>query len=228
MPSLGAGLSDAGSSVTGDALIAEEPAQAGYQTSLEAPKPTNSLPTNKSADLETETATATETAHSGHEAGAVIALESLAAKRDAHTAIPRPGEGLVTVRAKPEKRKNYKERAKEKSKASFTDRVNDGQPASADAATSDGEAVDAIAATSVSDGQAMAHPKPEKRKNYKERAKGKLTKTKAAQDGTMPDMTAKAKSKGAANVTAKPEAKAEPKTAKKAKLKTKSAARKAA
>ncbi len=53
MPSPGAGLSDAGASVTGDAPIAKEPAQAGDLSSLEAPKPTNK-PTNKSTYEETD------------------------------------------------------------------------------------------------------------------------------------------------------------------------------
>lgn len=104
-PSLGAGLSDAGASVTGDAPIAEEPAQAGDVYPLEAPKPTN----NKSANLEAEASVETEFSQSGGEPGAVIALEGRAAITGTKVA-----DGLVTVRPKPEKRKNAKERAKEK------------------------------------------------------------------------------------------------------------------
>jgi hypothetical protein len=44
----------------------------------------------------------------------VIELAVLTAKAEAATAAPREADGLVTVRAKPEKRKNAKERAKEK------------------------------------------------------------------------------------------------------------------
>jgi hypothetical protein len=174
-PSLGAGLSDAGASVTGDAPIAEEPAQAGDLSPLEAPKPTNKptykptgeavnaaavepsveaagKPAGKLADADAEPAV------SGETASAVIALESRMTKSGA-------ADGLVTVR-----------------------------------------------------------PKPEKRKNYKERAKDKLTEAKAAKDGTTPDTMAKAKSKAAAKVTVKVKSKAETKTTKK----TRSAARKAA
>jgi len=48
--------------------------------------------------------------------GAVIALAARTKKAAAAetTAVPRAAEGLVTVRPKPEKRKNAKERAKEK------------------------------------------------------------------------------------------------------------------
>ena len=170
-PSLGAGLSDAGASVTGDAPIAEEPAQAGDLSPLEAPKPTN-MPTNmptgeavNAAAVEPSVEAAgkpadadAEPAVSGETASAVIALESRMTKSGA-------ADGLVTVR-----------------------------------------------------------PKPEKRKNYKERAKDKLTEAKAAKDGTTPDTMAKAKSKAAAKVTVKVKSKAETKTTKK----TRSAARKAA
>jgi hypothetical protein len=47
----------------------------------------------------------------------IIALETRRTKKSAAaeaTAVPREAEGLVTVRPKPEKRKNAKERAKEK------------------------------------------------------------------------------------------------------------------
>lgn len=69
-------------------------------------------------------------------------------------------------------------------------------------------------------------PKPEKRKNAKERASGKL-KTKPAEDGTTPDMTATAKSDTGAGTGAKSaevlaanEARKERKAAEKAKAKT--------
>jgi len=49
-------------------------------------------------------------------ASSVIALVAVTTKRMAAavTAVPREGDGLVTVRRKPEKRKNARERAKEK------------------------------------------------------------------------------------------------------------------
>jgi hypothetical protein len=78
--------------VTGEALIAEEPAQAGYLTQTEAPKPTN-----KSANEVTNE-------------------------------LPQTG-GLVTAHPKPEKRKNARERAMEKKSGGRNDR---------DDATSDG------------------------------------------------------------------------------------------
>jgi len=97
--------------VTGDALIAEEPAQAGFVTQVEAPKPTNSKPANdKPATPEVEGNFETATETTGDAAGTVIAL---AARAEA-AAVARPADGLVTLRPKPEKRKNAKERAKEK------------------------------------------------------------------------------------------------------------------
>jgi len=69
-------------------------------------------------------------------------------------------------------------------------------------------------ATRQADGLVTVRPKPEKRKNAKERAKEKYAK-KETEDGTTPDTTAKAKSK------------VDKKAAAKAK-KSKSAARKAA
>ena len=97
--------------MTGDALIAEEPAQAGFVTQVEAPKPTNSKPANdKPATPEVEGNFETATETTGDAAGTVIAL---AARAEA-AAVARPADGLVTLRPKPEKRKNAKERAKEK------------------------------------------------------------------------------------------------------------------
>jgi hypothetical protein len=90
--------------------------------------------------------------------------------------------GLVTVRAKPEKRLNAKDRAKA--------RRMKGQPEATD------EAV-AVTPTPAVSGLSTAHPKPEKRKNAKERAKEKYAKA-DTKDGTTPDMTATAKSKVAA------------------------------
>ena len=100
--------------------------------------------------------------------------------------------GLVTVRAKPEKRLNAKDRARA--------RRDKNKPEAAE---------ETPAATTEVGGLSTAHPKPEKRKNAKERAKEKFAKKDAKakpEDGTRP-MTATAKSKG--------EAKAETKKAKK-------------
>ena len=119
---------------------------------------------------------------------------------DADAAVAREAESLVTVRAKPEKRKNAKERAKERAGAK-------GKLEAVDVAT-----VTAEVTAPETAGLATAHPKPEKRKNAKERAKEKYAKAKT-EDGTTPDTTAKAKSK----VKAKAETKVETKKAKKSK-----------
>jgi hypothetical protein len=101
MPSLGAGLGDAEPTVAGEALVAEEPAQAQNDTPPEALMPANP---------ETEIAT------SGDEPSSVIELAGRTMKPEAAetTAVTRGANGLVTVRPKPEKRKNAKERAKDK------------------------------------------------------------------------------------------------------------------
>lgn len=87
-------------------------------------------------------------------------------------------------------------------------------------------------------GFAIAHPKPEKRLNAKQRAKerisaklkGKSAEENSAKDGTTPDMTATAKSKADAKAKAKVEAKAKAKAkranAKKAKANDKASKRK--
>jgi hypothetical protein len=75
-------------------------------------------------------------------------------------AVAREAESLVTVRAKPEKRKNAKERAKERARAK-------GKLGAADVATVAPEV------TSPETGLSTAHPKPEKRKNARE-SKGKV------------------------------------------------------
>ena len=64
-----------------------------------------------------EELTHAETATSDDAASPIIALATRRSKKPAAadaTAVPRAAEGLVTVRPKPEKRKNAKERAKEK------------------------------------------------------------------------------------------------------------------
>ena len=101
----GAGLSE-----EGDASLqgpAREKDQAQIETLPAQPKPTNP---KKPANPEAKTAT------SADEASAVIELAARTTKPKAAevTAVPRERDGQVTVRAKPEKRKNAKERAKEK------------------------------------------------------------------------------------------------------------------
>ena len=66
-----------------------------------------------SSDVATDAGMTVDAVNAADPSGAVIAL---AARTDAvaTTAIARPADGLVTVRPKPEKRKNAKERAKEK------------------------------------------------------------------------------------------------------------------
>jgi hypothetical protein len=102
-------------------------------------------------------------------------------------AVTRETTGLVTVRAKPEKRKNAQQRAKERNEERNKDRI---------------EVAEIAATTPEAPGLSTAHPKPEKRKNAKERAKEKYAK-KSTADGTTP-MTAKAKFKVDSKAAAKP------------------------
>ena len=85
-------------------MLAEEPAQAAIETQPEAPKSTQE--------------TAKETANtevSDDAAGEVIAFAGRIKEADtAETPATARANDLVTVRAKPEKRKSYKERAKAK------------------------------------------------------------------------------------------------------------------
>ncbi len=164
----GAGHGDEGdASFQGPAQEKELPA---------SPKPTNK-PTNP----------ADETAKSDAP-GSVIELAAVTTKlKAAETAVPRGGEGQVTVRAKPEKRKNAKERAQERARAK-------GKLGAADVA-----AVTPEVTSPETVGLSTAHPKPEKRKNAKERAKEKYTKDRT----TTPDTTAKATSKVEAKTKAR-------------------------
>jgi hypothetical protein len=119
----------------------------------------------------------------------VIELKARIKKPEAAdtAAVMRETGGLVTVRAKPEKRKNAQQRAKERNEERNKDRT---------------QAVEVAAVVPEAGGLSTAHPKPEKRKNAKERAQEKYAK-KSTADGTKP-MTATAKSK----VDKKAEAKA--------------------
>jgi len=157
--------SGAGYGEKGDALNLG-PAQERLTPLAAQPKPTHA---EKPANPETAVCAA--------EPSSVIALTARSKKAKAAdvTADTRAAAGLVTVRPKPEKRKNAKERAKERAKEKAKDK-----PEATEVAAVNPEAV----------GLATAHPKPEKRKNAKERAKEKYTK-----DRTTPDTTAKAKSK---------------------------------
>lgn len=78
---------------------------------------------------------------------------------------------------------------------------------------------------------ALAHPKPSRRLNAKQRAQAKLkgnsAKENSARDGTTPDTTATAKSKAEAKVEAKAKAKAKKANAKKAKAEKAKADKKA-
>jgi hypothetical protein len=108
-------------------------------------------------------------------ASSVIELTARIAKPETNETARRT-QGFVTVRPKPEKRLNAKERLKAR-------RQKD-NPAAAEA----------TAVTPEASGLSTAHPKPEKRKNAKERAKERYTKN-STEGGTTPDTTAKAKSK---------------------------------
>ena len=115
------------------------------------------------------------------------------------------------TRPKPEKRKNAKERAKDR----LEKRKGKGETV---------DVAEVAAVVPAVSGLATAHPKPERRKNAKELAQEKF-KAKPAEDGTTPDMTAKAKSKADLK---KAELKAAKSKAKKDKKKRKSAAGKVA
>ncbi len=167
----GAGHGDEGdASFQGPAQEKEEEKDQAQIEALPAqPKPTNS---------DDETA-ASDTPSSVIELAAVTARLKAAEV----TAVPRGGDGQVTVRAKPEKRKNAKERAKERARAKgklgATEEV----------------AVTPEATSPETAGLSTAHPKPEKRKNAKERAKEKYAAKDSIKDRTTPDTTAKATSK---------------------------------
>jgi hypothetical protein len=134
-----------------------------------------------------ETAPAKATASEPGVLSPAIALAARIAKPETaeatatKSAIKRETGALVTVRAKPEKRLNAKDRAKArrgKGKAEAVDET----------------AAKPETASSAAGGLSTAHPKPDKRKKAKERAAEKYAKAKP-EDGTTP-MTAKAKSKG--------------------------------
>ena len=99
----------AGHGGEGDASF-QGSAQEKDQAQIEA-LPAQPKPANPDADTVT-----LETAMPEAAPSSVIELAAVTAKLKAAevTAIPREGDGLVTVRAKPERRKNAKERAKEK------------------------------------------------------------------------------------------------------------------
>ncbi|MBI1205145.1 MAG: hypothetical protein GC182_21785 [Rhodopseudomonas sp.] len=129
---------------------------------------------------------------------AVVGFDHWLPKQDVAAPTARLAEGLVTVRPKPEKRQNAKARAK----AALAAKAGSDQPAllPADAPASQAlagpaPAADATEAVTGEPGDlAMAHPKPEKRKNARARALEKLAGGRTAADGTTPDMTATAKS----------------------------------
>ena len=103
--------------MTGDALVAAKPAQEAIDTLSVSPKPANLESSNRES-AETKSAGEADVATDWDRSRTVIALASLKTNAEAAdtTAAPRPADGLVTVRPKPERRKNYKERAKEKAK----------------------------------------------------------------------------------------------------------------
>ena len=94
-------------------MVAAKPAQEAIDTLSVSP-----TPTNEPVDLETEIHLEADVAAPGDRSSTVIALAGLKTNAPAAdtTAAPRQADGLVTVRPKPEKRKNYKERAKERIK----------------------------------------------------------------------------------------------------------------
>jgi hypothetical protein len=143
-------------------------------------EPTKQEPTQDSAQAEMPAQVDIDAANAA--LNSVIQLKARLAKSGAtatRETASLKSAGLVTVRAKPEKRLNARDRAMAK-------REKD-KPEAAEVSVVTPEAANPVA------GLSTAHPKPEKRKNAKERAKEKFAK-KDTEDGTTP-MTAKAKSK---------------------------------
>jgi hypothetical protein len=163
--------------VTGEGNAAAEPAQVKNTSSLEAPKPTN-LPTNLPTNVPTYQGPANDESFSG----AIAAADTPAAIEMIE---PSTGEIIVLAQHKP--------------------------------------ATPVKAAAEV---QVTPLAKPEKRKNAKEKANGKL-KTKPAEDGTTPTTATAMSNAGAktgaksAEVLAANEARKERKAAAKAKAGTK-------
>ena len=125
----------------------------------------------------------------------MIALAARIAKPETVETTARETGGLVMTRPKPEKRLNAKDRAINRALAR---RAKD-KP---EAAEEEVAAVAPAASGLETGGLATAHPKPEKRKNAKERAQEKIKEKYAkksikqsTEDRTTPTMTAKAKSK---------------------------------
>ncbi len=88
--------------MTGEAFAAGKPAQEAIETLPASPKPANAGMSAKSE----------MPADSDDTPGSVVELEARRSNRPETDEAA--ADGRVTVRAKPEKRKNYKERAKEK------------------------------------------------------------------------------------------------------------------
>lgn len=155
--------------MTGDAQLAEEPAQTRIETRSEAPKPTNK-PTNKPIHETIQVAAESETASGGDMQSSVIELAGRMAQVEvAETpAVMRSGGDLVTVRAKPEKRKNYKERAK----AKFA-KDDDAKEAAKDGTTPDMTATAKSEAKVKAKAEAKAKAKAERQKVKAERQKAK-------------------------------------------------------
>ncbi len=160
--------------MTEDALLAEEPAQAEIETLPEAPKATKEMANkqaNETADSEAELSddAASDTA------SAVIAFADRIRQADtAQTPAAARANDLVTVRAKPEKRKNYKERAKAKF-AKVEDDTKDGTTPDT-TATAKSEVIEKAKAEK----KAKAKVERQKAKEGRKAARLKAKKTKAA------------------------------------------------
>jgi hypothetical protein len=156
--------------VTEGALLAEEPAQAEIETLPEAPKATKET---------------TEAELSGDAAGAVIAFAGRVREADTdESPTAARANDLVTVRAKPEKRKNYKERAK----AKFA--KDDSKEDTVDGTTPDTTATAKSAVIEKAKAEKKAKAKVERQK-AKESRKSERQKAKKA-DGKTGNKTAKA------------------------------------
>jgi hypothetical protein len=146
------------------------------------------MPTNLEAATDQEPATEPTQADIDAANAALNSVVGLKARKMIAEAAERGGvtrdaNGLVMVRAKPEKRKNVQQRSKERNEQYYAESKKDRM-----------EAASPVAGIAEVAGLSTAHPKPEKRKNAKERAKEKYAKV-DTKDRTTPDMTATAKSK---------------------------------
>jgi hypothetical protein len=152
--------------VTGDVSFAEEPAQVSIEMQPEAPKPAH-------VEIDSETAIVRDLA------GSVIVLAEKTEETTAAGSAGRAGDGLVIVRAKPEKRKNYKERAQEKFAQEKFAKANFAKDGTTPDTTATAKSEAKTKAKTDAKAVAKAKAKLERKKVKAERQKAKRTKAAA-------------------------------------------------